>query len=184
MSKLDKAPGSPKGHRKLAFKHRIALNAFLSGMTQKDAMVEADFSTKTPPSQVFGRDDVKHEIARRREEVAEKYDISQEWLVERLAKIADSNLALARYKKVDFEGRLYWDFTGATQEELALIDELTVSIKMGVHTMKIGTPSRQAAIDSLARILGFNKDKLKLSGEVSLVERLQRGRDRVRDEEK
>ena len=181
MSKLDKAPGSPKGHRKLAFKHRIALNAFLSGMTQKDAMVEADFSTKTPPSQVFGRDDVKHEIARRREEVAEKYDISQEWLVERLAKIADSNLTLAKYKKIMPDGQLDWDFKGATQEELALIDELTVLERNGAFSMKIGVPSRQAALDSLCRVLGFNKDKLKLSGEVSLVERLQRGRDRVRD---
>ncbi|KKL64978.1 hypothetical protein LCGC14_2159620, partial [marine sediment metagenome] len=73
-----------------------------------------------------------------------------------------------------------WDFTGATINELALIDELTVLEKNGAFAMKIGVPSRQAALDALCRVLGLNKDKLDLSGTVSLVERLQKGRDRVR----
>ena len=171
---------SPKGHKKLLFKHRLAVNAHLSGMTKKDAMVEAGYSPGTEVQGVFGREDVKHEIARRQDAVAEKYDIGREWMIKRLVKIADSNLTLAKFKKIMRDGQLDWDFTGASLEELALIDELTVLEKNGCFSMKIGVPSRQAALDALCRVLGLNKDKLDLSGTVSLVERLQKGRDRVR----
>ena len=169
------------GHKKLPFKLRIAVNAFLSGMTQQEALVEAGYSEKSSPNSVFGRDDVKHEIERRQEEVAAKYDVSQEWVVEHLVRITKSGEALAKFIKVDHEGKLYHDFTGATQEELALIEELTVErTPLGGHKMKASPPGRQRAIDSLCRVLGFNKDKLDLSGSVSLVERLQRGRGRVK----
>ena len=76
--------GSIKGHKKLLFKHRLAVNAHLSGMTKKDAMVEAGYFSGSDVQKVFGRDDVKHEIARHQEEVAKKYDIGREWVVKRL----------------------------------------------------------------------------------------------------
>ncbi len=172
--------GSPKGHKKLLFKHRLAVNAHLSGMKKKDAMVEAGYSPESDVQGVFGRVDVKHEIARRQDAVVEKYDIGREWMIKRLVTIADSNLTLAKFKKIMPDGQLDWDFQGATLDELALIDELTVLEKNGVFAMKIGVPSRQAALDALCRVLGLNKDKLDLTGTVSLVERLQKGRDRVR----
>ena len=175
------AHGSPKGHRKLTFKHRIAVNAFLSGMSKKDAMLEAGYAKSIKSDFVFSREDVRHEVERRQEKVAAKYDVSQEWVVERLVRMAESNTTLAKFIKVDEEGQLDWDFTGATIQELALIEELAVkSTIAGGYEMKIATPSRQKAIDSLCRILGFNKDKLDLTGSLSLVERLQRGRGRVR----
>lgn len=173
--------GSPRGHKNLTFRHRIAVNAFLSGMTQREAMVEAGYSPKSAPDKVFGREDVKHEIERLQESVAAKFEVSQEWVVERLVRIAESGTVLAKFKKIDSDGKLYWDFTDATQEELALIDDLTVETSIvGKHSMKVGVPGRQKAIDSLCRVLGFNKDKLDISGSLSLVERLQRGRERVR----
>ncbi len=172
--------GSPKGHKKLTLMRRIAVNAHISGMTKKDAMIEAGYAPKTDPQSVFGRDEVKHEITRHQEDMAEEYNISREWIAKRLMKITDSNLVLAKFKKVMSDGQLDWDFTGATLQELALIDELTVLEKNGAFSMKIGVPSRQAALDALARIFGLNKDKLDLSGSLSLVERLQKGRDRVR----
>ncbi len=172
--------GSPKGHKKLTLQHRIAVNAHISGMTKKDAMIEAGYAPKTDPQSVFGRDEVKHEVARHQEEMAKKYDIGREWVIKRLVDIADSSVTLAKFKKVMKDGQLDWDFTGATLQELALIDELTVLEKNGAFSMKIGVPSRQAALDALCRVLGLNKDKLDLSGSLSLVERLQKGRDRVR----
>ncbi len=169
-----------KGHKKLAFRHRIAVNAFLSGMTKGDAKVEAGLG-KTSANSVFSREDVKHEIERRQNEVVEKYDVGQEWVVERLIRIVESGTILSKFMKVDDEGQLDWDFTGATPQELALIEELAVkSTISGGYEMKVGTPGRQRALDSLCRVLGFNKDKLDLTGSVSLVERLQRGRGRVR----
>ena len=171
------------GHKKLAFKHRIAVNAFLSGMTKKEAMAEAGYSEKTctATAHVFGREDVKHEIERRQNEVVEKYDIGQEWVVKRLVRIIDSSTVLSKFVKIDHEGKLYWNFTDATPQELALIEELAVeTTPLGGHKIKVGPPSRQRAIDSLCRILGLNKDKLDLTGSVSLVERLQRGRGRVK----
>ncbi len=176
--------GSPKGHKNLAFKHRIAVNAFLSGMTQSEAMVEAGYAEKSVPHTVFGREDVKHEIERRQEKVAAEYDIGQDWVVKRLVRIVKSSDVLSKFVKIDHEGKLYWNFTGATPEELALIEELAVeTTPLGGHKIKVGPPSRQRAIDSLCRILGLNKDKLDLTGSVSLVERLQRGRGRVKKSE-
>jgi len=159
----------------------MALNAHLSGMTKKQAMLEAGYSPKSLSSTVFGREDVKYELARRQETAAAKCEISQDWVVKRLAEMADSGAIMAKYKKVMPDGQLDWDFTGATQADLALIEELTVVCKDGAYGMKIGLPRRQAALDALCRVLGYNKDKVDVSGEISLVERLQRGRDRVRD---
>ena len=175
------AHGSPKGHKKLSLKHRIAVNAYLSGMTKSAAMIEAGYGTSTGAVLVFGREDVQHEIERHQDAMVEKYEVPREWVLEQLHKIATSGFVLAKFKKVTPDGGLDWDFTGATQEELALIDDLTVKINAkGQVEIKIGAPSRQSALDSICRVMGYNKDKLDLTGSLSLVERLQKGRDRVR----
>lgn len=174
------ANGGPKGHKKLSLQRRIAVNAHLSGMTKNDAMLEAGYSSSTNPMSVFSREDVKAQIELHQDEMADKYEVSREWVLEQLQRIATSGSVLAKFKKILPDGQLDWDFKGATPEELALIDELTVKANAkGQYDMKIGVPSRQSALDSICRIMGYNKDKLDLTGSLSLVERLQRGRKRA-----
>lgn len=177
--------GSPIGHKKLSLCHRIAVNAYMSGMTKGEALLEAGYSKKSGVSVVFDRPDVCHEIERLTERVMAKYEVDREWVTEQLVDIATAGVTLAKFKKITEDGKLNWDFSGATEAELALIDSLTVENYPvnqggGFKSMKITIPSRQSALDSLCRIHGLNKDKLDVTGELSLVERLQRGRERAR----
>ena len=173
------------GHKKLTLPRRIAVNAYLAGATKREAMNEAGYAENVQMSLVFNRPDVQHEIERLSEQVMAKYEVSREWITEQLVNIATAGETLAKFKKVMPDGLLDWDFTGATQQELALIETLAIERQTspgGVTTtrFKPTMPSRQTALDSLCRIHGFNKDKLDLGGEMSLVERLQRGRDRAK----
>ena len=176
--------GMPKGAKKLAFKHRIAVLAHLNGRTKKAAMLEAGYSKNTLPQFVFDRPDVISELTRAQDAVAEKYEISREWITEQLKAVATAGTVLAKFKKVDPKtGALMWDFRGATEGELALIDTLTVSettTPLGKKTtsMKVAPSSRLGAIEVLCRIHGYNKDTLDIPG-LGIVERLQRGRERA-----
>jgi phage terminase small subunit len=130
---------------------------------------------------------VQTEIQKREREMAERYEISKEWIVERLARIADSGKILSRYRKIDAGGSLYWDFRGASREDLEIIQDLTVEeYKEGrgpgaadVKKTKISVQSSLQALEGLARILGYNQDKLKVEGDLTVVEQLQAGRARI-----
>ena len=161
------------------------IDAYLAGSNKRAAMRAGGYSEGTilghGPRLVFGRQDVKDEIVRRQALAKAGAIVDQKWVLERLMAIADSGRILAKFKKVDKEGLLQWDFTGATQAELALIDSLTTETDAnGVRKFKITTEHRKAALDSICRIMGYNKDSVEHKGEMTLVERLQQGRARSR----
>lgn len=134
----------------------------------------------------FKRPEVVEYLEERRKDISAKTGVTTERLVERLKMLAFGDLA--RFIKVNDKGQLDYDFTGATEDELRLVNELTVdSYKEGrgptardVKKFKFAKADTLRAIELLGRIMGVFKDKTEVSGEVSLVERLQRGRDRVR----
>lgn len=183
--------GCPKGSKKLSFRHRIVVNAFLSDPegNKAKAMLEGGYSPSTHADAVFNRPDVAHEIERLQQKVLDKYEVTREWVMEQLVAIATAGATLAKFKVVDDDGKLDWDFRGATEAELALIDTLAVTVtetKQGnkIKNMRVGVPSRQTALDALCRVNGFNRDKLELDGELNLVQRIQRGRDRANPKER
>ena len=100
---------------------------------------------------------------------------------------AESGLRLAKFKKVNDDGELYWDFTDATEEELQAITTLETATYMEgrgpasreVKRMKIGALDPLMALDKLARAYGLYQDNLNLSGETSLVDRINAGRKRA-----
>lgn len=102
----------------------------------------------------FRRPEVKAEIARRMKKMEKKTELSQNMLIDRLVSIVESYFALSKYKKVDEKGKLFWDFTGATPEELIAVNDLE----------KSGALDPNTAIDKLVRILGMYKDKLEHTG--------------------
>ncbi len=137
--------------------------------------------------QFFKNRAIVTEIQKRERMMAERYEISREWIVERLARIADSGKTLARFKRIDAHGGIYWDFRGATKEDLEVIADLSVEeYKEGrgpgaadVKKTKITVASPLQALEGLARILGFNQDKLKVEGDLTVIEQLQAGRARI-----
>ncbi len=180
-----------KGGRHLTFKRRVAVLCYLSGKTKKASMLEAGYALKTPTSQVFCREDVLAEIEREQKVVEEKYEVGRDWVTKQYRAVATAGEVLAKFKRVDpATGALTWDFRGATEGELALIDDLTVTTTISLAggrkiTMKVGTPSRLSALDGLCRIHGLNKDSLDITDGLSLVDRIQQGRKRAsaKDEE-
>jgi len=175
-------------------KHRIAVHAFLTnGGVKADAMRTAGYSENTSKDRadiVFNRPEVIAFIAQRRAEQAEKMELSEDWVIKRLMRIADSGSVLAKYKVIQSDGTLAWDFTAAPDEDLALINELSVDTytegrgpgAIRVKKFKIKTGDAFTALNALARVLGIFDDKLEVSG-ASLIERLHAGRKRLGKED-
>ncbi len=175
--------------RRISPQQLLAVQYLLDGSNRSDALRMAGYTENTALKHQykFDRSPMKEEIERRQARMRKKYELTEDWVVERLMMIADSGAVLAKFKKVDGK-MLSWDFTDATQEELAAINELSVETSrdrngIEITKFKVGVSDPKGALDSLARKLGLFKDKMELTGELSLVERITRGRERVQKEE-
>lgn len=122
-----------------------------------------------------------------RAKVATKLEVSREWVMGKYKKWADAPEVLAKFKKVEEDGSIRLDFSGATQEELSLITEVTTDYYTDgrgegareVKKFKVSGVDPKASVDQLGRMIGVFNDKMTVTGELSLVERLQRGRERA-----
>lgn len=104
----------------------------------------------------FRKPEVKAEIKRRMDKLEKKADLKAEDLIDKLRVLMDSAFAIAKYKKVDANGKLYWDFTGATEEELVAVTDIE----------KGSVLDPNAAIDKLLKILGaYKPEKLEATVE-------------------
>jgi hypothetical protein len=113
-------------------------------------------------------------------------------IMELLELYAEGGMILAKFKKVDpTSGDLYWDFTGATQEELMTINSLeTAEFAEGrgpdarhIKKFKIGHSDPLMALDRLARIHGMYQDNLNVQGELSFKDRINAARNRLANAE-
>ena len=167
---------------------------FECGQVETEAMRRAGYSPKNADrnsAKVFGLPLVQAEIAKKREKIEQKHELSRDWLIERHMKAAMAQERLGKFKKVQKDGSLAWDFTGATEEELALVADLHVDFYMEgkgknairVKKFKISANDALGHLNALARIGGYNNDKVTVTGELSLVERLQQGRKRAAQKE-
>lgn len=103
----------------------------------------------------FARPEVKAEIKRRMDKLEKKADITAEELISDLRRLKDSAFAIAKYKRVNEEGKLFWDFTGATEEELVAVMDIDKGSVLDPNT----------AIDKLLKILGaYKPEKLEHTG--------------------
>ena len=177
---------------KLSDRHRKLVDYyFLTNFNKREAARLAGYPHPDSYSdRLFKKPDVVAEIDRRRKEEMEKFELTREWIIERLMRLADSNITLSKFKKVDEDGQLYWDFTGASEEELKVIQGIsteTVTEGKGknakwVKKFKPVLVDPKAALDSLARIQGMFNDKISVEGEVSLIDRIEAGRKRAAQE--
>jgi phage terminase small subunit len=187
---------TPKGIRKwkngtLSLMQLKAIDEFFqNGGFQAKAMLAAGYAkttAETCPHHVFSNPLVVAEIERRRRYLIETDEIDEKWVLRRLAKIANAGEILGRFRKVNGDGQPYWDFTGATEAELSVITEMTTETYIEgrgedgreIKKVKIGLPDSKGALDSLSRVLGLNKDKLTVDGNLGIVEKLQAGRKRL-----
>lgn len=178
-----------KNKKGLTPRQLLAINEyFTNGFVKKDALLAAGYSEKTAnhnPHGVFENPPFKAEVDRRLALMQEEYEVTEEWLRKRYKFYAQAGEILAKYKVVTKDGKLDWDFTGATEEELSLVEELGVDFytegrgknARNVKKFRIKAVDSIAALDRLARHIGFFNDKLEITG--SLGERLAKGRERA-----
>lgn len=166
---------------------------FANGFKQSEAMLAvgySDFVSKHRQHIVFGREDVKQEIAKRMAKLREKSEVDRDWIIEKYKQLVETSLG--ELIEVDEnDGRYGWvDLKKLTPAQRVWITEFTVEeYKEGrgenaeavikTKIKMISDSTKKGALDSLSRILGLFNDKVTLEGEVSLVERLQRGRERA-----
>jgi phage terminase small subunit len=170
----------PKGARQLEIKKQKLVDAYiLNGGNKKAAAIEAGYNVNYRQNayQLFADPMVKEMLAERKQLVREKFEAKLENILNELGEIVYGYKRLAKYKKVDSKGNLYWDFTGATEEDLAFITTLDTEVKfegdedgegvVEVRKIKVGGATiadAKAALDSLAKLIGLDKNRIELSG--------------------
>ena len=129
-------------------------------------------------------------IQAKRDKILQKTEVTREWLIEQYKNIAMGGIAMAKYRVPSKDGTLHFDFSNVTQEDLALITTMSTETYVEgrgrnakkVKKFKVDFTEPKAGLDQLGRIIGAFTDNVKHTGEVSLVERLQKGRERAKGE--
>lgn len=174
--------------KQISERHKLLVDKYFElGFNETAAAKAAGFAHANHyTTRLFAREDVKAEIAKRREKLAKKHEITQERILAEYAKIAFHGLN--KFLVPQKDGTLDWDFSGASEEELAAIKGMTVDYytegkgraAVQMKKFKIDVMDKKAALDSLARHFGMFNDKVTVTGELSLVDRLAAGRQRAR----
>lgn len=203
-AKLAKAEAKAKQHKTLSHKptkaavseaHRAVIDAYFANgcLSQRRALLACGYSPSAAakPQVIFGRDDVADEIDRRRTRREKRVDVTEEKIIAELAKLAFANSG--DLLEVEEDGTAWMDFNKLTPAMKAAIGEIK-SEKFEMKgseddgTSKVNTKtfvkfaSKQAALESLARIKGMFKDKVEISGSMGLVDRIQEARKRLQPE--
>jgi hypothetical protein len=163
---------------------------FENGFNKRDAMRYVGYSEGSVSGSVsialFAREDMTAEIAWRREQIERRYEISEGRVMEELASMAFSSLG--DLLVVQEDGQAYIDMTSLTTRQRAAIQEFTVDeysegageFKRDIKRVKLKFHNKLEALTLIMRKLGMLNDKKTVQHEISIVERLQAGRDRFR----
>lgn len=146
-----------------------------AGYSRSTAMTNAD--------DIFGRPEVIKEIKRREDEMAEKYKLSPEWVIQRQMMLANVN----RGEAIQRLRQNKWDISVLTEEEKYALgkfieEEYTEGrgeTSREVKRTKVEFHDVNASLKDLARLGGFNKDKMEVEGSIDVVDVLSAGRKRV-----
>ena len=175
--------------RHLPHKEHMAVEYYMRGMSQRDALIKAGYAETTAFDQqqrVFSRPRVVREIERRRAAMRQRSNNVVDRILEEYHRIAFFNIG--ELIRITGEGELIYDFTEAGVEEFAALGEVTVETYTEgkgpaaekVKRIKVKPYDKKSALDSLAKIHGILQDGLMVTTEGgSLEERLARGRARI-----
>lgn len=164
--------------------HEMVVNEyFRRNLSQMEAMLAAGYAestARTRASDIFGRPDVQREIQRRMRRRAAAYNLDEDWVIQRLMRIAAANPGeiLQVLKDNDY------DLSILNEEESYAIRGLTVDERVDrngdkITKYKFSFVTQLEALNLLCRRLGLLQDKVKLDADASLVELLQAGRKRA-----
>lgn len=143
---------------------------------------------KNPKFQVpefFSLEKVKREIARRQERNRVKFELTEDWVIQRLIMIADASTGdiISKLRDADY------DLGVLSLEERYAISEFTEEVYMEgrgeeavpVKRVKLKVGGKMEALVALCRRLGLFNDKVTVDGSADLIERLHAARNKVID---
>lgn len=137
-------------------------------------------SCKSNTYNIFNNDIVQDEIEKFMRRSAGRADFGADKVMRLLTQYAEAGETLAKFKVPDGEGGLKWDFTEATEEDLALINSIErTEMKDGSMKTKVSHADPLVALDKLARVFGMFDDKLNVQTEMSLIDRINSSRARI-----
>lgn len=172
-------------------KQKKMIDAYLRGQSKKDAMLEAGYSQSTAEgkhSETFNHPEVIKEIERRQKIASTRTDISLEWALTELKKIAEANLG--DIIEVAEDGTYKINMAKMGPNLRAALTNFTVDDMsdgrgdeaQSFKRLRIGVSDKVRAIDLIIRHAGLSKEKVQVEVSGDLVERLARGRARVREQ--
>ena len=154
-------------------KRQLFVLEYLKDLNASAAAVRAGYSPRTARQQAYRmlqEPEIAEAVSRAQAERAERCRIDADWVLERLARIADSDI-----RRI-FDGRelkLPEDIDDATAAAVAGIEVVTVAKGQGEveHVAKIKFWDKRAALVDIGRHLGMFKDKVDVehSGGVTVV---------------
>jgi hypothetical protein len=161
--------------------------------SKRDACRKAGMLS-TSVGDVFNRPAVIAEIKRRREHLAEHIDVTEKMIVQEFRKIAFSNLG--DLLEVQEDGSAWIDMSSITEDQKAALAEYHVETYQvpgsgegddaeagyTVKKSRVKFHDKKASLDSLARIMGMNKDKLDVTVGLTLSDKVQQARLRLREQ--
>lgn len=169
-------------------RHLKAIFFYMRGMTKKDSLIKAGFAestAKTDAQYVFDKPEVKAEIKRRQDMAGKRAAINEDWIVERLRRIAEAELG--DVLSFDEDGTPSFDMTKMTPEMRYAL----TGVKVRKYNKGRGpeaepvveiTPQladKLRALEMLAKYLGMFTEKIELTADDSLMEALRKGRKRA-----
>lgn len=165
----------------LTEKQKRFVEEYLIDMNGARAAREAGYSesaARETASRLLKTPEVAQAVRKARESLSERTEITQDWVLQRWAAIADVD------KRAFFDdaGRLR-PVSEWTREMALAVDGLDVTETEGeiaVKISKLKLSSSKAALDSIARHLGMFKDKVEVSVDETLAERIARAKARLK----
>lgn len=158
------------------------VDEYLVDLNATQAAIRAGYSAKTANEQgarLLANVSVQNAIRERQEVLKMKTEITQEWVVERYRRIVEG-----------CDKRLFFNNDGSVKPPSQWSAEMGLAVAgfevqelgdegLAVSVSKLRFQDAKAALDSLARHLGMFKDKVEVSVDESLAERLARAKERL-----
>ena len=143
---------SRKAKKRLTGKQQNFVNEYLIDLNATAAAKRAGYSGKAAHdigSANLRKPEVAAAIAKRRQRMIEKLEVTQEMIVGELAKLTFSNIG--DYLRIDADGAPYLDFSELTEAQTAALDT------------RFQLADKHQALLTLAKILGFMPTRVTVS---------------------
>lgn len=174
-------------------KVRMVIENYLTnGFIQRKAMLDAGYAETTAKWQqygIFGRPDVKAEIAKRIKTMTDAAEVDGDWLMRRLKLLIDSNIGDILRKLIDHD----YDLQCLSDDELFVLGDIQITTTeviagkdedgnpiFGKETkVKLKGEGKNQTIVTALRKLGLFKDSVEVRGDADVIAALQAGRKRA-----